>query len=96
MNFFKKIFSAPAAQPPGSFYSFTVQCSRCGESITGRISLANDLSADYEDERLLYHVRKVLMGSGLCFQQIEAEFTFDSSHKVIDRQITGGRFVESS
>ena len=94
MNLLKKIFPAPAP-PPSSFYGFTVQCNRCGETISGRINLANDLSADYEGDRVVYHVRKVIMGSGLCFQQIEVEFTFDSSRKVIDRQISGGRFVEN-
>ncbi len=94
MNLLKKIFPSAPAQDSPRFYSFAVQCSRCGETIEGRINLANDLSADYDDGRLVYHVRKVLMGSGRCFQQIEVEFTFDSSHKVLDQQITGGRFIE--
>ncbi len=94
MNLLKKIFSGAPAQSASRFYSFGVECSRCGEAIEGRIDLANDLSADYEDNRIVYHVRKVLMGSRLCFQQIEVEFTFDASHNVIDRQITSGRFVE--
>ena len=95
MNLLKKIFPSAPVQP-SSFYSFTVQCNRCGEAIEGHINLANDLSADYDGDRLVYHVRKVLMGSGLCFQQIEVELTLDSAHKVSDRQITGGRFVENS
>ncbi len=94
MNLLKKLFPSPAAQSSPRFHSFAVQCNRCGETIEGRINLANDLSADYEDNRIVYHVRKVIMGSGHCFQQIEVEFTFDSSHKVVDQQISGGRFVE--
>ena len=94
MNLLKKIFPSAPAQSSSRFYSFAVQCNRCGETIEGRVNLANDLSTDYVDDRPVYHVRKVLMGSGHCFQQIEVEFTFDSSHKVIDQQITGGRFVE--
>ncbi len=96
MNLLKKLFSGAPAQSPSSFYAFTVQCNRCGETIAGRINLANDLSADYEDDHIVYHVRKVLMGSGLCFQQIEAEFNFDSARQVTDRQIAGGRFVDDS
>ena len=96
MNLLKKLFPSAPAQPSSPFYAFTVQCSRCGETIEGRINLANDLSADYEGDRVVYHVRKVLMGSGLCFQQIEVEFNLDSSRKVVDRQITGGHFVESA
>lgn len=94
MNLIRKFFSGPPAQSSASFYSFAVQCSRCGETIEGRINLANDLSADYEDDHVVYHVRKVLMGSGSCFQQIEVEFNFDSSRNIVDRQISGGRFVE--
>jgi hypothetical protein len=96
MNLLKKIFSGAPARSSSSFYSFTVQCDRCDETIDGRINLANDLSADYDGDRVVYHVRKVLMGSGSCFQQIEVAFHFDSSRKLIDRQIAGGRFVEES
>ncbi len=95
MNLLKKLFSSAPAGPSSNFYAFTVQCDRCGETIEGRINLANDPSAEYEDDRLVYHVRKVLMGSGKCFQQIEVEFKFDASRKMIDRQISGGHFVES-
>ncbi len=94
MNLLKKFFSVPPAQSASRYYSFAVECNRCGEAIGGRIDLANDLSADYEDDHIVYHVRKVLMGSRLCFQQIEVEFMFDSSHKLIDQQISGGRFVQ--
>ncbi len=94
MNLLKKIFPNAPAQSSSRFYSFAVRCNRCGETVEGHINLANDLSADYDDDRLVYHLRKVLMGSGRCFQQIEVEFTFDSSHNVIEQQISGGRFVE--
>ncbi len=95
MNLLKKIFASAPAQSSSRFYSFAVQCNRCGETIEGHINLANDLSADDGDGRLIYHVRKVVMGSGRCFQQIEVEFTFDSSHNVIERQISGGQFAKS-
>ena len=96
MNLLKKMFSGAPARSSSSFYSFTVQCDRCGETIQGRLNLANDLSADYDGDRVVYHARKVLMGGGSCFQQVEAEFHFDASRKVIDRQVTGGHFVENS
>ncbi len=95
MNLLKKLFPGAPAQPSSPFYAFVVQCSRCGETIEGRINLNNDLSADYDGDQVRYHVRKILMGSGLCFQQIEVEFSFDSSRHVTDRRITGGRFVDS-
>ncbi len=96
MNFLKKIFPSAPSKPDAVFYSFTVKCSRCGENISGRINLNNDLSAEYEGDHQVYHVRKVLMGSGMCFQRIEVEFNFDSSRKVIDRIATGGQFVEDT
>jgi hypothetical protein len=95
MNLLKKIFSGGPARSSSPLYKFAVQCNRCGETIVGRVNLGNELSADYEDDRPVYHVRKVLIGSGLCFQQIEVELTFDAAHKVTDRQISGGRFLET-
>jgi hypothetical protein len=96
MSFLKKIFSSAPAQTSASFYAFKVQCGRCGEIIEGRINLANDLSADYQDDHIVYHVRKVLMGSGRCFQRIEVQVDFDASRKAVDHQASGGRFLESS
>ena len=94
MDFLKKLF--PASKPAASqgyFYAFTVRCLRCGESIEGRINLANDLSLS--DEGSGYFVRKVVMGSGRCFQQIEVELTFDANRRLLDKQVHGGTFIES-
>ena len=96
MNFLKRFFSSTPARSTASFYTFTVQCDRCGEIISGHINLDNELSAEYEGNRDVYHVRKVLMGSGKCFQRIEVEFNFDASRSVLDRHASGGRFVENS
>ena len=94
MNFLKKIFSTP----PGlesAFYSFTVKCNRCGEVIEGRINLNNELSVEYEpDGGSVYYGRKVLMGSGKCFQQIEVELKFNEPRKLLEKKVTGGQFVE--
>lgn len=93
MGFLRRMFaSAPARGTSGDVYIFTVVCNRCGESIEGRINLANDLSADDEGEG--YHTHKVLMGSGRCFQQVDVDLQFDSSRKLADRQIRGGRFAD--
>ncbi len=92
MDFLKKIFSGRPARPQGNFYVFTVKCNRCGESIEGRINLANDLSLN--DEASGYFVRKVVMGGGHCFQQVEVELTFDSNHSLLEKQVHGGTFIE--
>jgi hypothetical protein len=101
MSFFKKLaslFTLPASGSPGDFYTFTIQCLRCGEHIQGRVDFRNQLSAEYDDSGRATHFfcRKVLIGQGHCFQQIEAELTFDLDHKVTDRKITGGKFVEDA
>ena len=92
MGFFKKLFSSPA-RPSSNLYNFSVKCNRCGETIEGHINLANDLSNDFEDDREIFFVRKVLMGSSLCFQQIEVQMKFDANKQLIEKQISGGQFV---
>jgi hypothetical protein len=91
MGFFKKLFGGGAPSSSSNFYTFNVRCDRCGEIIEGRVNLNNDLSLDDEGG---YHVRKVLMGSNLCFQQIEVELKFDASRQLLEKQINGGKFVE--
>jgi hypothetical protein len=92
MGFLKNLFSGATAKPPKRYYTFHVKCNRCGEVIEGRIDLDNDLSLN--DEGNGYLVRKGLMGSNRCFQQIEVELTFDSSRQLTEKAITGGTFVE--
>ena len=81
---------------PRSIYSFSVRCLRCQEVITAQVNLQNDLSADYE--RNLFHVRKLISGSGAnrCFQSIEVHLTFDMNKNLLDREISGGEFVDDS
>jgi hypothetical protein len=94
MNFFKKLFT-PQPSNPGKFHIFTVKCKRCGELIHGQVNVSNDPSLEYDEKGRPYYVcRKVLMGSGLCFQQIEAVFKFNDQRGVLERQISGGEFVE--
>jgi len=93
MGFLKKLFSGGDTKPEKRYYTFNVKCNRCGEVIEGRVDLDNDLSQDYEGNNV-YFGRKVVMGSGYCFQQIEVELTFDSSRQLLDQQVTGGQFVD--
>lgn len=94
MNFLKKLFTAPTS-PASTFFSFTVKCNRCGEIIKGRINVNNELSVEYgSDGSSVYYGRKVLMGSGRCFQQIEVELKFNESRKLLEKHVTGGQFVE--
>ncbi len=91
MGFLKKLFGGGTASSSSDFYTFTIRCDRCGETIEGKVSVNNDLSLDDEGR---YRVRKVLMGSGLCFQQIEVQLNFDAAKQLQDKQISGAKFVE--
>ena len=95
MNFFKKLLTPPPANR-GTFYTFAVKCKRCGEIIHGQVNVNNDPSLEFDEKGKPYFVcRKVLIGENLCFQQIEVNFKFNEQRGLLDRQITGGEFVES-
>jgi hypothetical protein len=100
MSLFDKIRAAlsgggSSAAPARDLLEFTVRCRRCGELLTGKVNLQNDLSQDYE--RDVYYVRKLVSGSGAnrCFEQIEVQFTFDSNKHLVEREVAGGVFVDS-
>jgi len=94
MNFFKNLFP-PRPANYGRFYNFSVKCKRCGEIIAGQVNLSNEPSLEFDEKGKPYYIcRKVMMGNQQCFQQIEVIFTFNEQRGVLDRQITGGEFVE--
>jgi hypothetical protein len=101
MGFFKRLagfFSSPGGDYDPAYW-LTVRCKRCGEIIRTRIDLRNDLSLDYGEgdaPGTTYFTRKVLMGENRCFQQIEIELRFDAAHKLIERTIHGGDFVDEA
>jgi hypothetical protein len=94
MGFLKNLFRGTPARPEKRYYVFQVKCNRCGEIIEGRVDLDNDLSLEFEDNRSVYFVRKGLMGSNRCFQQIEVELRFASSRELVEQQAQGGTFME--
>ncbi|HMU92115.1 MAG TPA: hypothetical protein PKE35_14410 [Anaerolineales bacterium] len=93
MDFFKKLFSGTPAKAQKRYHTFSVKCLRCGEVVEGRIDLDNELSVEYESNRDVYYGRKVLMGSGRCFQRMEVELKFDYNRQLLDQQVSGGEFV---
>ena len=58
--------------------------------------MANDLSVEYgpTGNPQSYSCRKVLMGSGRCFQSIEVVLKFNSRRSLQEKEIHGGKFVE--
>ena len=91
MGFLKKLFGGSGTSSSSDYYTFGVCCDRCSETIEGKVNLSNDLSMDDGGG---YRVRKVLMGSGLCFQQIEVNLRFDGARQLQEKEISGGKFVE--
>ncbi len=97
MGFFKKLGKLfnPRMDSDQWVQWVSVKCNRCGELIRSRIDLRNDLSINYgEDGSPTYFARKLLIGEGHCFQRIEVELTFDKDRKLMDRQISGGKFAD--
>jgi hypothetical protein len=93
MGFFKNLFGGGSAKSEKRYYTFQVKCNRCGEIIEGRVDLDNDLSIEYEGDSAVYFVRKGIIGTNRCFQQIEVELKFDSSRQLLEQQVTGGQFT---
>jgi hypothetical protein len=95
MSFFKKlssIFSSPARTDDRAYWIYA-RCNRCKEVVSARVDLYNDLSTVYDGDHISYFCRKVLMGTGHCFQQIEVELKFDQNRHLIDSHITGGQLI---
>ena len=96
MSFFKslaKLFGI-GTRTTDNAYTISVRCDRCGEVIQGRINPYNDLSLVYEGNKTSFYCRKVIMGQGHCFQQIEVQLTFDAKRNLVERQISGGKFID--
>ena len=99
MGFFKKLGKLfnPRMDSDQWVQWVSVKCNRCGEQIRSRIDLRNDLSINYgEDGSPTYFTRKLLIGEGHCFQRIKVELTFDKDRKLMDRQISGGKFADET
>ncbi len=94
MGFLKKLFGSGGTSTGSDFYTFNAQCDRCGETMEGKVSMANDLSMADEGG---FYVRKVLIGSsGRCLHHMEVKLKFDGSRRLKDKQISGGKFVEQT
>ena len=100
MGFFKKLGGFFSSQPSNEEVSYfiRVKCSRCGEVINARINLYNDLSLEYDGAGNIsgYICHKGIVGDGHCYQTIDIRLTFDPKRKLVDKQISGGQFVEDA
>jgi hypothetical protein len=72
-----------------------VRCDKCGEPLKARVDLRNEPTAEFGErpEDTTYFVRKVIIGSGHCYNQIEVDLTFDAQRKLLRKSISGGSFL---
>ncbi|MEE9188081.1 MAG: hypothetical protein V3U36_01840 [Anaerolineales bacterium] len=98
MQFFDNIvkyFTSPRSGDEGAYWVY-VRCNQCGETLRARVNLYNDLSVDYQGRKgQTYHNHKTLVGRQGCFQRIEIELSFDRNRKMLEREISGGTFIEA-
>ena len=76
-----------------------VQCARCGEKLRARVDIWNELTPEFDGESetaTSFHCRKVLIGENKCYQPIELRLNFDKNHRLVEKTILGGKFVEDT
>ena len=99
MNILKSLRKALSSPPPRTqraMYLY-VQCSKCGEKLRARVDVWNELTPEYNgksDDAVSYFCRKVLVGEKQCYQPIELKLKFDRNHKLTEKNIMGGKFIE--
>ena len=97
MDIFKRIseyFSSPSNVDNAGLWVF-VRCRKCGEALKTKVDLDHDLSVDYYGEGdQSYLNRKTMVGGSGCFQRIEIELIFNHKRQLINREISGGKFIE--
>jgi hypothetical protein len=97
LSFLKDLFSRFAAggSKDAHLYWVYVQCDRCQEKIRIHVDMRNDLSIQYgeSEKEDVYFTRKRVIGRQGCFQAIDVELTFDRDRRLVNQQITGGRFI---
>jgi hypothetical protein len=91
-----KILSSPPPKTDRALYLY-VQCKKCGEKLRARVDVWNELTPEYDgksDNAASYFCRKVLVGEKNCYQPIELKLKFDKNHKLIEKQIYGGKYID--
>jgi len=92
---FSRLLNPQKREEQNAYWIYT-RCKRCGGKIRTRVDLSNDLSAEYDGESTFYNCRKVMIGEGRCFQQIEVHLKFDGGRKLLDQEISGGEFISAA
>ncbi len=101
MSFLKKLgklLSSPPPKTDRAMYLY-VQCNKCGEKLRARVDVWNELTPEYDgksDDAVSFHCRKVLIGEKRCYQPIELRLKFDKNHRLVEKNIMGGKYIDQA
>jgi hypothetical protein len=102
MNILKKLTnilsSSSHPKTDRATYLF-VQCNKCGEKLRARVDVWNELTSEYDgqsDDPASYFCRKVLVGEKMCYQPIELRLNFDKNHRLVEKTIIGGKYIDEA
>lgn len=92
MGFLKRLFGGGSSGSRDGGLYYYVRSRRSGEIIELRLD-PNQLSPEYENQRISgYFAHKTVVGQR-SFERLEVELSFDSKKKLIDQNVSGGKFV---
>ena len=95
MRWLTRLFTRrPRSESPSPLWIY-VACSRCGEAIGVRADRRYDLVSEMRDPGEVgpaYTLHKDIVGTQ-CFQRIAVDVEFDQRLQVIERRISGGRWL---
>lgn len=93
MDFLRRLFGSGSGQPKDAGMYYYVRNRRSGEVVRIRLDI-NQLSPQIEGGKAAgYFTRKVVVGTK-SFERMEAEFTFDSNRRLVEKTVTDAEFVE--
>ena len=91
MDFLRRLLGGGGQGQDSGMY-FYIRSRRSGEIIQVRLDL-NQLSPQYEGDRVVgYLTIKTVVGQR-SFERMEAEFHFDGNKHLADKSVSGGEFV---
>ena len=95
MRWLTRLFTRrPRSDSPPALWIY-VACSRCSEAIRVRADRRYDLVSEMRDPGEVgpaYTLHKDIVGTR-CFQRIVVDVEFDQRLQVIERRISGGRWL---
>src|SRR5919109_461646 len=95
MRWLRHFFKRPSRQDSATPLWISGACGRCGEAIRVRADRRYDLVSEMRDPGEpgpAYTLHKDIVGAQ-CFQRIAVDVEFDHRLQIIERRISGGRWL---